>query len=137
MLSLSKIGTGTLTLAGGNSYTGGTTAENGTLAITTASALPAGSSLTVDAGGTFASSTRRSAVRRSSAGRSWRDLFPPCPNRERWPSWQRPWPWDSVFGGEGEHRVESKVLSTKYWQPNRLSPPASGYPAFPSLGLPC
>ena len=52
-LSLIKVGTGTLTLAGSDTYTGGTFVEDGTLAITTASALPAGSSLTVDAGGTF------------------------------------------------------------------------------------
>ena len=43
----------TLLLSGTNTYTGGTTVDAGTLAITTASALADGSSLTVGAGGTF------------------------------------------------------------------------------------
>lgn len=41
--SLSKFGTGTLTLTGANSYTGGTDVEMGTLAVGNASALGAGS----------------------------------------------------------------------------------------------
>ena len=51
--SLTKVGSGTLILSGSNTYQGGTDVEAGTLAITTASALPDGTSLTVAAGGTF------------------------------------------------------------------------------------
>ena len=46
-------GPGTLVLSGSNTYTGGTTVDAGTLAITTAGALRDGTSLTVAAGGTF------------------------------------------------------------------------------------
>jgi autotransporter-associated beta strand protein len=46
-------GPGTLVLSGTNSYTGGTTVEAGTLIVTSNTALPDGSSLTVGAGGTF------------------------------------------------------------------------------------
>ncbi len=52
-IGLAKIGTGTLVLSGSNSYDGGTYVEDGTLAVTTASALPSGESLAVGAGGTF------------------------------------------------------------------------------------
>ncbi len=51
--SLLKNGTGTLILSGADSYDGGTSVAAGTLAITTASALPSGSSLVVGANGTF------------------------------------------------------------------------------------
>ena len=50
---LNKTGAGTVTLAGSNSYHGGTTVSAGTLNVTTAAALPAGTALTVGAGGTF------------------------------------------------------------------------------------
>ena len=50
--SLVKTGAGTLVLAGSDSY-GGTTVDAGTLVITSAFALPDGTSLTVGAGGTF------------------------------------------------------------------------------------
>ncbi len=46
-------GPGRLVLAGNDEYTGSTTIEAGTLEVTDAAALPAGTSLTVDAGGTF------------------------------------------------------------------------------------
>ena len=51
--SLTKEGAGTLTLEGTNSYTDGTSVLGGTLLITSAIALPNGTSLTVGAGGTF------------------------------------------------------------------------------------
>jgi autotransporter-associated beta strand protein len=44
---------GTLILSGSDSYTGCTVVEAGTLEVTTAAALPSGTSLTVGAGGTF------------------------------------------------------------------------------------
>jgi autotransporter-associated beta strand protein len=44
---------GTLILSGSDTYTGGTIVEAGTLEITTAAALPTGTSLTVGAGGIF------------------------------------------------------------------------------------
>jgi autotransporter-associated beta strand protein len=44
---------GTLILSGSDSYTGGTIVEAGTLEVTTAAALPTGTSLTVGAGGAF------------------------------------------------------------------------------------
>jgi autotransporter-associated beta strand protein len=50
---LTKAGGGLLILAGTDTYTGGTTVEEGTLIVTNNAALPAGSSLTVGAGGTF------------------------------------------------------------------------------------
>jgi autotransporter-associated beta strand protein len=51
--SLIKQGTGELILSGVNTYTGGTTVDAGTLAITSNSAIADGTSLTVGAGGTF------------------------------------------------------------------------------------
>jgi len=50
---LSKIGAGTLVLSGSDTYTGSTTVAAGALVVTTAAALPSGTSLTVNAGGTF------------------------------------------------------------------------------------
>jgi len=50
---LLKTGAGTLILSGSNSYTGGTIVSNGALVAASAYALPAGTSLTVGAGGTF------------------------------------------------------------------------------------
>ena len=50
---LTKTGAGVLTLSSANSYLGGTTVSGGTLLVTATGALPAGSSLTVGAGGTF------------------------------------------------------------------------------------
>jgi len=58
-------GSGTVTLSGPNTYTGGTTVSAGTLLINAASPIPGGTSLTVDAGGTFIfdpSSTTASSV---------------------------------------------------------------------------
>ena len=51
--ALLKTGAGELILSGSDAYTGGTTVEGGVLMITTAAALPTGSSLAVGAGGTF------------------------------------------------------------------------------------
>ena len=51
--SLTETGSGTLIVGGDNSYTGGTNVLGGTLIVSSASALPYGSSLTVGAGGTF------------------------------------------------------------------------------------
>ena len=51
--SLTKTGTGTLLLSGDDSYGGGTTVLDGTLELLDASALPAGTSLTVSPGGTL------------------------------------------------------------------------------------
>ena len=78
-------GSGTVTLSGTNSYTGGTTVSAGTLLINAASALPAGGSLTVGAGGTFIfdpTSTGASSVTSatSAASGSWCDR-PGCLGR--------------------------------------------------------
>jgi len=51
--SLTKVGPGTLILSGSNTYQGGTTVDAGTLTVNTSAAMPAGTSLTVAAGGTF------------------------------------------------------------------------------------
>jgi len=51
VVSLTKSGNGTLILSGSNNYSGGTMVSGGDLVITTASAIPDGSSLTVGAGG--------------------------------------------------------------------------------------
>ena len=48
-----QVGPGTLILSGTDTYTGGTDVAAGTLAVKTSPALPAGTSLTVGAGGTF------------------------------------------------------------------------------------
>ena len=48
-----KDGASALILSGSDSYTGGTTVNAGMLIATSATALPAGTSLTVNAGGTF------------------------------------------------------------------------------------
>ncbi len=46
-----KSGTGTLTLSGANSYSGGTTVNSGTLSLAAAGALPSGSGVAIGAGG--------------------------------------------------------------------------------------
>ena len=46
-------GTGILNVLGNNTYSGGTTVLNGLFAVTTPSAVPDGTSLTVGSGGTF------------------------------------------------------------------------------------
>jgi fibronectin-binding autotransporter adhesin len=46
-------GNGVMVLSGSDTYSGGTVVTGGTLDVTTSSALPGGSSLTVNAGGTF------------------------------------------------------------------------------------
>jgi autotransporter-associated beta strand protein len=46
-LSLNKVGSGTLTLSGTNTYLGGTTVENGTLVVTDQGAIADGTSLAV------------------------------------------------------------------------------------------
>ena len=51
--SLTETGSGTLIVGGNNSYTGGTNVLGGTLIVSSASALPYGSSLTVGAGATL------------------------------------------------------------------------------------
>ena len=58
-LGLAKVGPNSLILSGTNSYTGGTTVDAGTLAVTNATALPAGTSLTVARAG------RSSLIRRT------------------------------------------------------------------------
>jgi outer membrane autotransporter protein len=52
--SLTKVGTGTLTLSGPNTYTGATTVEAGTLAAGAANTLPMMSAVTVEAPGILA-----------------------------------------------------------------------------------
>ena len=54
---LTKTGDGTMVLSAANSYTGGTTVDAGTLTFATAVALPAGSNLSVGAGGVVAFSS--------------------------------------------------------------------------------
>jgi len=51
--SLTKLGAGTVVLAGSNAWTGGTTVDAGTLIVASQTALPNGASLTVGASGTF------------------------------------------------------------------------------------
>jgi autotransporter-associated beta strand protein len=58
----------TVTLSGTNSYAGGTTVNAGTLVITSASALPDGTSLTIGAGGTFVFDPSQAASNVSAAG---------------------------------------------------------------------
>ncbi len=50
---ITKIGSGTLTLSGINTYTGGTLVSAGTVVVTSPSALPQGSALTVGYSGAF------------------------------------------------------------------------------------
>jgi len=51
--SLAKIGDGVLILSGNNNYAGGTEVQAGTLEISSAAALPDGTSLSIATGGTF------------------------------------------------------------------------------------
>ncbi len=51
--SLTKDGPVSLTLSGSDTYTGGTTIDDGTLYVASSTALPSGTSLIVGAGGTF------------------------------------------------------------------------------------
>jgi fibronectin-binding autotransporter adhesin len=51
-VALNKVGTGTLTLAGDNYYTGGTTVSGGTLKVASGRGVPLGQPLTIS-GGTF------------------------------------------------------------------------------------
>ena len=50
---IEKTGSGTLVLSGENSYSGGTTIDQGTLCAADPNALPDGTSLTIAAGGAF------------------------------------------------------------------------------------
>jgi autotransporter-associated beta strand protein len=59
---LTKSGSGTLILSGMNSYSGGAFVTAGTLEVTNPTALPDGSSLTIDAGGTFVFNGAATAV---------------------------------------------------------------------------
>jgi autotransporter-associated beta strand protein len=52
-LGLTQIGTGTLTLAGTNTYTGATTVKGGTLKFNNTGALSSGSAVTVNSGGSL------------------------------------------------------------------------------------
>ena len=58
----------TVTLSGTNTYVGGTVVNAGTLVISTASALPAGTSLTVGAGGVFVFNPSQAGSSSSAAG---------------------------------------------------------------------
>ncbi len=55
-------------LSGANSYAGGTWVRDGTLIVTTASALPSGTSLTVGGGGIFVFDPSQAAAPSSAAG---------------------------------------------------------------------
>jgi len=70
---LIKTGSGSVVLFGANTYTGGTTVSAGTLLINAASALPGGTSLMVDAGGTFVFDPSESASIVSAEGLAARD----------------------------------------------------------------
>ena len=65
---LIKTGSGNVVLSGTNSFSGGTQVLAGTLAVISGTALPAGSSLTVDAGGIFIFDPSQSASSASAAG---------------------------------------------------------------------
>jgi autotransporter-associated beta strand protein len=54
ILSLTKVGSGTQTLTGSNTYSGPTSVTAGTLAVTSVASLPSGTTLTVGPGATFA-----------------------------------------------------------------------------------
>ena len=65
---LTKDTSGTVILSGANSYAGGTWVRDGTLIVTTASALPSGTSLTVGGGGIFVFDPSQAAAPSSAAG---------------------------------------------------------------------
>ncbi len=65
---LTKDTGGTLTISGDNSYSGGTVVNDGTLIVANASALPSGTSLTVEAGGIFLFDASQAASSVSAAG---------------------------------------------------------------------
>ena len=72
-LPLVKTGPGIMTLSGTDTYTGGTTVEAGTLIVNSSAALPNGTNLTVDAGGTFVFDPSQAAPRLS--GLHWSPSF--------------------------------------------------------------
>ena len=76
-------GPGTLVLSGTNTYTGGTTVDAGTLVATTSTAIPAGTSLTVAAGGTFTFDPSATG-----SARSQRPTWRPCPSRAHCSCWR-------------------------------------------------
>jgi uncharacterized repeat protein (TIGR01451 family) len=60
--ALVKTGSGTVSLDGTNTYRGGTVVSAGTLIVTSSDAIPAGTSLTVGAGGVFVFDPSQAAV---------------------------------------------------------------------------
>jgi len=85
--NLVKVGMGTLTLSGTNTYSGGTVVSAGTLPITNSDILPSGGSLTIGAGGILDFDSSLAAAVTLPAGNGLLNAAP--------------WPWASFVGGSG------------------------------------
>ena len=105
VIALTKVGTGTVTFAGANTYTGATTVSSGTLEAAAAGALGGTTSVTLNTGGTLLLSNARptgSTIRPRSAWRAARS--PSVATCRKIIAWNR----SADVDGQFDHRFRER-----------------------------